>query len=1110
MEPSYEETQLIAPFDNTSHQCTQQNESCCIIDEVTNQIKEQQYDPRLISQFQLCIHDEQYDTEALTQDLELSLSNVSRLLAPIIPFCQLLLSNPSLIQCLCFKRISSVLQTYEANVSGQMNHDSKDNIDDICHRICESIGNNYNTVDLLNDFHHLMDIHFDHFEAIGDILKFKTCSNQPCDASVCLCMQRHEHREEQKEGMRLQNVIDRIHCYYLHPNSHKNTAHKQVVRYDKYDCGFRFFYHKYYKDNLRYDDPVAQMTNINLAPKHQCNEGYTVGEMYIPRKYCNLKEEMLNNSICAITLRAWGLLHTKVMVYIQSRIGKSMKCVRKSSAVYYEMQYEQRISMRHLAAAMVHCNFDELQFRVAQTFRAHKQEESIESIKQRHSNYYWLARSLRECCECFGMKTGHQTLTVYAGINNIMGFETIYPQFRHPFSMYRDMLVASRFAESSGMLLELTISELTIEGSSRICCFDMQWLSDYAMEQEIFTVGGLHRVCIRTMIHPSTHVDYRLWIRGIKQLTSGMGHGPISMDVFTPCIPQTKEEQQLVSRLLSHQFCKYFPGHQHADPPHSVADYIKDLMDSLCKKITFIQFFDTTPKHKMHDLYFKHDESYIKLNELTRIFPNVYGVKSYIHNDDALPNHKLYSSVLDFIDRNTRRNGRYNCTLREIHFSVHPSLKRQLEQLVTGRWETQFLKRGWTIGVTHYDHTTSLSDIIGIDIRTLLQRSADSTETVIKQLENICRLLSPTIHNLKTFSIWDDFGKFEHTVLWMRKLDDATLFACGYCRNIAHTLGIHIPLDIIQMLRQNIGHVMLKRKRNLRIQRQIHQHAGAGDEAISCCDPPTQCRAKGNIQISNKMIHEVIPKRTSGWNDHYYLRQYIDKATAMCLNSEGINGICEYSSCVLNYNLHDKNNGETLYCVVDKQAYGCLWTMRNRLFTAAECMRFITELPAVPQRMNVLSEQLKYRTKVIELLMWSGYESDTIVGKTQWSEITVFDRERVDAAMLSWIETRFDDYYVQFVKNKANIFKIKLIPIVMFDKHNSHWIEWVRMIRIDMNKECVMNIGMSLKYNSEMESLKMTGLYLDKHNIDVQHKLACPQHDCDCLDEFAICAQVPT
>eukprot|EP01083_Nonionella_stella_P293248 997227_1 len=233
IESSYEEAQFIAPFDNASHQCTQQNESDCIIDEVINQIKQQQqYDPRLISQFQLWIDDEQYDTDVLTQDLELSSPNTSRLLAPInracLSFCQLLLLNPSLIQCLCFKRISSVLKTYEANVSVQMNHDSNNNIDDICHRICESIGNNYNTVDLLNDFHHLVDIHFEHFEAIGDILKFETHSNQSCDTSACLYMQ----RQQRKEQIPLQHLIDRIHCYYLHPNSHKNTEPKQVVQYD--------------------------------------------------------------------------------------------------------------------------------------------------------------------------------------------------------------------------------------------------------------------------------------------------------------------------------------------------------------------------------------------------------------------------------------------------------------------------------------------------------------------------------------------------------------------------------------------------------------------------------------------------------------------------------------------------------------------------------------------------------------------------------------------------------------------------------------------------------------------------------------------------------------
>eukprot|EP01083_Nonionella_stella_P223041 795334_1 len=115
-------------------------------------------------------------------------------------------------------------------------------------------------------------------------------------------------------------------------------------------------------------------------------------------------------------------------------------------------------------------------------------------------------------------------------------------------------------------------------------------VSDYANEAEVFTIGGLNRFYFSSIFDAQTITNYEKYIKGIKQMTSGMTHGGISADAVNLSIPENKKEKQMVYRLMGHQLYKYVPDHEHAHEFKGCPQYILELMDAHCMDIRYITF----------------------------------------------------------------------------------------------------------------------------------------------------------------------------------------------------------------------------------------------------------------------------------------------------------------------------------------------------------------------------------------------------------------------------------------------------------------------------------------------------------------------------------------
>eukprot|EP01083_Nonionella_stella_P088745 247541_1 len=554
----------------------------------------------------------------------------------------------------------------------------------------------------------------------------------------------------------------------------------KAVRLNEYRFGFRFFYHNAYQNDAREGDPAAAYSNLPGVKYHEANVGYTLKELYIEAKYNDLKDELLHNEICCVNVGNWNNLDQKAAAHISTDIAKQMRCVRTDSAKYYEMNNGATIGKQHLIAATVYCVCDLLQQKFTQTFRRINDAETIFDIKRRHRNFYFLARLLRECVEGFGMEHNNlDSIRVYHGINDQFAFKSLFGYIKGPFSTTLEYSVAVNFSDNKGMVLALDMDVKSwilklIEGheaAARVTCFDMQWLSDYSNEAEIFHMGGVNRFYFNTIIDSVKSTNYAAYVRGLKQMTSGMSHGGVFTDSFainTNDYPLEKE-LQMVYRLLAHQFYEKIPNHKHAIEFKGCPLYIQQLVKAHCADIKLIQI--NQAKHAVLDRMLRLDSDWVNLDVITAIFPNVNNIKYWAYGKDlpSIQTRAIYQSILEHID-----DEKNNSKLTHVDLSFDLKHEEAMREFAEKEYKSEFEKRNWNIYVFRLDPIAQWSRTSGIAIEQYI-KEAQHNEAAKMFGDQMCAqyqwvlniLLKQKGMTAENFSLWNDYDKLVNVHIGM-------------------------------------------------------------------------------------------------------------------------------------------------------------------------------------------------------------------------------------------------------------------------------------------------------------------------------------------------------
>eukprot|EP01084_Bolivina_argentea_P239543 402604_1 len=425
----------------------------------------------------------------------------------------------------------------------------------------------------------------------------------------------------------------------------------------------------------------------------------------IEPKYIHFKQELTKNEICTLSESQWNNTAEEATIHIQSNKVKTMVCFRERSAHCYDMKYGDNMLMDHLIALKVYCSYDYLQRKFSETFRTkitrNDKYERLKSFINRHANYYWFARRLIECVECFGLKLDNNIdiIRVFHGVTKNFIFYSINAYITGPFSASTNYCVATNFSANTGVILEMCVDidrwNMKPYGvTPHIQCMDMQWISDFPHEQELFFIYGFKPLVIQNIIDGSNGIAYSRYISGLRAFLQSTS-STINDDY--PCSKKfSSKDNQVGFRLLSSEIYRYFPNLSDAHSFDSCPDYIKTTLQENCKDVVTLELM------KEQDViinYFFIDKKthLIKLDLITTVFPNVrkldcfacFGIQEY----------KIYleliQNILDFVIMNKEKGN--NLRLKAIKIIYLPKYKVELLGAVEMKYKDMFEAYSWSI-----------------------------------------------------------------------------------------------------------------------------------------------------------------------------------------------------------------------------------------------------------------------------------------------------------------------------------------------------------------------------------------------------------------------------
>eukprot|EP01083_Nonionella_stella_P038221 103996_1 len=558
----------------------------------------------------------------------------------------------------------------------------------------------YNDVTLLNHFNHLLCYHSTQFEDIYNMIIDKVYGNKSCETSSCLFMRRNQRNRDQiREEQHLlrqpylsciriatQQLVDSIHCYLVHSfesgykltrkqkdcftkmNEHEhkfqiqNIVKPQNIRSDRgeqnlFDYGYRFYYWNYSRnDHNRW--------HLEATSGNWCDLQIECDDWYIEKKYNNLKEELTQNEIATISQYQFDQQLGKAQIHTNTEYAKMKFCARKKSSQCYDnMYYKKPISLEHIISMM-----------------------------------------------CFGMSRSpkERSIILYHGVDDSFTFKSMDANIKGPLSLTTNYFVACGFAygnkQKAGMVLELDIdthswgmsAAETFESTNRITCMDMQWISDFKGEDEIFFIGGLSRMQL-VNIHQLTcsDKDWTLWMGALRTLALDTYMDRREHMVVGHFTPSTLHKK-MAALLLFCELSGYNKNHPKlkalTKQIEECPQFIKRLLHSHCSNVHLIKM---GIKIGILNHWFKDKSNgWIMLDLLTTIFPNVESISYLGHEKHItwLTQDSIYESIIRYIERHP------HTPLQYIGIACNVKHKDQVIAYIS-KYQHVFVQYDWKIEI---------------------------------------------------------------------------------------------------------------------------------------------------------------------------------------------------------------------------------------------------------------------------------------------------------------------------------------------------------------------------------------------------------------------------
>eukprot|EP01084_Bolivina_argentea_P183658 316877_1 len=414
-------------------------------------------------------------------------------------------------------------------------------------------------VGILDCFHHFLSFHNtnNEFQKVykmfgGDVI----CNPVKCEQIKRRYTNRNSTTKD-KKALYLEDIFTTFHCYIFHSydiaarltdyeqkqidiDDNKITKLQSILNQKqlkiKQDADKR-------KNKFNSDLCQTQLiTNGNICKysysfpflyKHRFKDlnkiffSWRVSQLYVPKHYGSLKDELISNEICTISIDQWDNSSEQAQ-YLQNT--KNAKTLRANTDYYKNYTNSHNhpinfgykdgscITFKHLLCVYIYCNFDVLQCKFSETFRKMHEHETLPNVIKRHANYYHFARFLKETIEVFGIQYKFGGIKrMYHGINRKMVFDSTSAFIYAPLSTSYEWTVAVNFCNNSGLIVEF-VPDCNLK---YFCC---NWISQYPSEAELLFIGGhdkMHIVNITDSVG-KYYTEYCKSLRIIDDMTHGL------------------------------------------------------------------------------------------------------------------------------------------------------------------------------------------------------------------------------------------------------------------------------------------------------------------------------------------------------------------------------------------------------------------------------------------------------------------------------------------------------------------------------------------------------------------------------------------------------------
>eukprot|EP01084_Bolivina_argentea_P030019 55677_1 len=391
----------------------------------------------------------------------------------------------------------------------------------------------------------------------------------------------------------------------------------------------------------------------------------------IDKKYDSLMQESTQNEIPILTKAQFDTELKKAKMYFN--IHYSKKCRSKLC---------KGISVQHLLAVMIYCNYDNLQNEFSILCRHNTAEND------KINNFYHLGRLLKEAVNQFGTKISTGTIKrFYHGIKEQLLFPTIIGKDQCGVSIYSPLStstsfeVAVNFSCNNGL-----IAQFGGAPDAKAKYFSTRLVSDFSNEYEMLFFQTHYPLQINNITDPRTVTDFGIILnalRAIEQIVDGKLNNTISPNVL-----------EIATVIIENQLCKYEPYKYDYARFKGFHPYARKVIDrywqnGFHKRQICVDRKIIPSECDLNQVLFHQASGWIKIDVIRKLFPNTVEVSV---RNVALKNLTM-DNILYQIDMINQSDSTLDINIQSIKNSHHEISAQQ----ALSQYGHQFAKNHWQI-----------------------------------------------------------------------------------------------------------------------------------------------------------------------------------------------------------------------------------------------------------------------------------------------------------------------------------------------------------------------------------------------------------------------------